>query len=233
MGHCTFCAQLGMHTSKTHKTHPPALTIIIFRWTIIGLIDSCSEALVAASPSDHIRARTVEGEELVLSVDFWHGCLETLQWAGLLQAEGWAELYRSWWHWSSRRRHTTTECFNSVIDVLHCSIVTKETKSLSSMYEIASCVQVWRHQTGLSCSVPGRLGSTWTLQSRVKTNNSDPVNDAVVELVMDVKPASLFLARHPSSQVYLERYYWGREGFSGKDDGEESSWWEQRNGGSI
>lgn len=37
--------------------------------------------------------------------------------------------------------------------------------------------------------------------------NSDAVNYAVVEFVMDARSASLLPVLHPSSQVYCERYY--------------------------
>lgn len=56
--------------------------------------------------------------------------------------------------------------------------------------------------------------------------NSDAVNHAVVEFVMDARSASLLPVLHPSSQVYCERYYWGREGSSRKDDEEQSDGWE-------
>ncbi|TNN88804.1 hypothetical protein EYF80_001136 [Liparis tanakae] len=41
----------------------------VTKWPVIGLIDCRSEALVAASSSDHILARSMEGEEFVSSVD--------------------------------------------------------------------------------------------------------------------------------------------------------------------
>lgn len=71
------------------------LTVIIFSRPVVGFIDSCSEALVAASSPHHIWARAVEREEFVLSVDLQHGRLEALQGTGLLQAQGGAELHGS------------------------------------------------------------------------------------------------------------------------------------------
>lgn len=80
-------------------------TIVIFGRPIIGFINSRSEALVAASSPDHILTWTVEGEELVFSVNLRHGRLEALQRAGLLQAEGRSEFYRSGWSWGDRETH--------------------------------------------------------------------------------------------------------------------------------
>lgn len=44
-------------------------TVIIFRRPIVGFIDGCSEALVAASSPDHVRARTVKWEHFVFPVN--------------------------------------------------------------------------------------------------------------------------------------------------------------------
>lgn len=88
---------ISKYQSYIFKIQPSSsLTIIILRWPIVGFINSCSEALVAASSSDHIWARSMEGEEFVFPVDLRHGCLETLQGAGLLQAEGRAQFHKRW-----------------------------------------------------------------------------------------------------------------------------------------
>lgn len=82
------------------------LTVVVFGRPVVGFVDSCSEALVAASSPDHIWARAVERDELTLSVHLGHGRLETLQRAGLLQAEGRAEFHGTRWGWGGRgERH--------------------------------------------------------------------------------------------------------------------------------
>lgn len=86
----------------------------------------------------------------------------------------------------------------------------------------------WRHWLG------ARKTTTWLNsgeQSQGK-KNSDAVNYAVVEFLMDVRSVSLLLVLHPSSQVYRERYYWGREGSSRKDDEEERGM-EYENGATV
>lgn len=104
------------YKKHTLKWPSSSLTIVIFRWPIVGFINSCSEALVAASPPDHILARTVEWEEFVFSADLWHGRLETLQRTGLLQAESRAEFYWGWWSWggqNNRQIRATCDTFLS------------------------------------------------------------------------------------------------------------------------
>lgn len=63
--------------------------------------------------------------------------------------------------------------------------------------------KLWRHWLGAR-------KTTTCLNSGEQSKgekNSDAVNYAVVEFVMDVRWASLLLVLHPSSQVYCERYY--------------------------
>lgn len=60
------------------------LTVIILWRPIIRFVNSCTEALVAAPPPDHVRAGPVEGQQLVF-LGFRHGGLKTLQRARLLQ----------------------------------------------------------------------------------------------------------------------------------------------------
>lgn len=91
-------------------------------------------------------------------------------------------------------------------------------------------LQVWSNRFTLLCLVLIGLKSQWSQKDHDMAElwraepgkrNRDVVNYAVVEFVMDVRSVSLLLVLHPSSQVYRERYYWGREGSSRKDDEEE------------
>lgn len=53
-----------------------AFVIIINRWLVIGLVDSSSEALIAASASNDSRAWAMERNVTVQS-HLGHGCLQT------------------------------------------------------------------------------------------------------------------------------------------------------------
>lgn len=80
-------SRLGSHTNSRHLTCLHAL-VILFRGgrPVVGFVDGCPEALVAAPPPDDSGARPVEREVPVEG----HLCdsrLEALEGAGLLQAE--------------------------------------------------------------------------------------------------------------------------------------------------
>lgn len=81
-----------------------SLTIVIFRWPIVGFINSRPEALIAASAPHHVLTWTMEREEIICSVNLCHSCLEALQWTGLLQAERRSQFYRSWRSWTGAER---------------------------------------------------------------------------------------------------------------------------------
>lgn len=51
--------------------------------TVVGLVDGCPEALVAATPPNDTGARPVEGEVPIKGY-LGNGCLEALKRAGLL-----------------------------------------------------------------------------------------------------------------------------------------------------
>lgn len=53
------------------------------RWSIVGFVDGCSEALIAAAAPDDTGAGPVEGEVAVQG-NLGDGSLETLKRAGLL-----------------------------------------------------------------------------------------------------------------------------------------------------
>lgn len=61
--------------------------VVLFRgsWSIVGFVDRCSEALIAAPPPDDTRAGPVEGK-VPVEGNLGNGCLEALEGAGLLQA---------------------------------------------------------------------------------------------------------------------------------------------------
>lgn len=65
----------------------------VFRRSIIGLVDSNAEALVAPAPPHHVLPRAMEGHLVVdvISLSLRHGRLEALQGAGLPEAQGWAK----------------------------------------------------------------------------------------------------------------------------------------------
>lgn len=74
----------GWYTKSGYLTRFHAL-IILFRrsWSVVGFVDGCPEALVAAPPSDDTGARPVEGEVPVKRY-LGNRRLEALKRAGLL-----------------------------------------------------------------------------------------------------------------------------------------------------
>lgn len=56
--------------------------------SVVGLVDSRAEALVAATSTDVSGTRPVEGD-VPVERHLCHGCLEALQRAGFLQAQIW------------------------------------------------------------------------------------------------------------------------------------------------
>lgn len=84
------------------------MSLTILRGSVIGLVYSDPEALVASPSSDHVRPRAVKGH-LGLGaalVGLWHRRLEALQRAGLPQAQGWTQdsIGRRLWDKTERRQ---------------------------------------------------------------------------------------------------------------------------------
>lgn len=72
-------------TSKTTRKPQPegaVLTILRLWGAVVGLVDGMPEAHVAATAAYHRTSRPVEGNAALIG--FLHGCLQTLQRAGLL-----------------------------------------------------------------------------------------------------------------------------------------------------
>ncbi len=78
-----FCLKIAEITHCTFKSCDCAaalwvLTIIIILWrAVVWFVDCCPEALVAATPSHHVWAGPVEGQQLV-PLGLCHGGLKTL-----------------------------------------------------------------------------------------------------------------------------------------------------------
>lgn len=83
------------HSANHSQSQSGPLTVVVLRRSVVRLVDGGPEALVAAPPSDHVLAGTVEGQEVVAPVDLGHGGLEALQRAGLLQAQRRPQFHRS------------------------------------------------------------------------------------------------------------------------------------------
>lgn len=70
------------HRSLQRNRIRLVLTVFGLRGSVVGLVDGLPEAHVAAAATYHRTRRTVEGNAVLIG--FLHGCLQTLQGAGLL-----------------------------------------------------------------------------------------------------------------------------------------------------
>lgn len=81
--------------------HPTSFQVLR---SIVRFVNGCSEALIAAAATDHVRPGPVEGE-LVLP-DLGHGSLQALQGTGLFQTQSWTETF-AWRFWKRKGKRSS------------------------------------------------------------------------------------------------------------------------------
>lgn len=93
-----------MSLQHIYLTSLHALVIVVCgSWSVVGFVNGCPEAFVAATPPDDAGAGPVEWE-VPVEGDLRNSSLEALKRAGLLEAQRWSDIFcgRTWWRREDR-----------------------------------------------------------------------------------------------------------------------------------